>query len=142
MEYLRKLRGEKPRVQHPGEKLYEMACLTCHQPGGKGLPGVYPPLAGSQRVRAADGSPLIKIVLHGLSGGLTVAGQAAGTNPDSVPMPPLGGLTDQQIADVLSFVRSAYGQDAGPVSAAEVEATRAATAGREKPWTAGELSKE
>ena len=67
-----------------------MACLPCHQPEGKGLPGVYPPLAGSDWVRG-DASRLIKILLHGLGGPITVAEQTFGHRPDSITMPSLTG---------------------------------------------------
>ena len=107
--YLAKLLVEKADTRSPGEAVYEVACLTCHQPEGKGLPGVYPPLAGSERLRAENPSALIKIVLHGLSGPISVAGEQYGDQLNSVPMPPMGGLTDRQIADVLTFVREAYG---------------------------------
>lgn len=136
--YLRKLLGTAPKPPAPGQDLYEMACLPCHQPEGRGLPGVYPPLAGSDWVRG-DASRLIKILLHGLAGPLTVAGKTYGATAESVPMPALGGLTDEQIADVLSFVRSAYGNNAPAVKAADVKAVRDATATRTTPWTAVEL---
>jgi putative membrane-bound dehydrogenase-like protein len=137
-DYLRKLITTAPKTASPGEQLYEMACLPCHQPEGKGLPGVYPPLAGSDWVRG-DKARIIKVVLHGLTGPVTVAGQNFGHLPGSVPMPALGGLTDEQIADVLTFVRTSYGQQSPPVTAAEVKAVRAETASRQTPWTAGEL---
>ena len=137
-EYLTKLLGDRPKQRSRGEALYDMACLTCHQPEGKGLPGVYPPLAGSARMRGAK-EPLIKIVLHGLTGPLNVAGEIFGTNPNSVAMPAMGGLTDAQIADVLSYVRSAFGQGGSAITADEVETVRSATAGRSKPWSANEL---
>jgi mono/diheme cytochrome c family protein len=54
-------------------------------------------------------------------------------------MPSLGGLTDEQIADVLTFVRASYGQQSSPVTPAEVKAVRATTTTRQAPWTAGEL---
>ena len=72
---------------------------------------------------------------------MTVAGQNYGHLPSSVPMPAMGGLTDEQIADVLTFVRASYGQQSSPVTAAEVKALRAATGTREKPWTAVELER-
>ena len=136
-DYLRKLLGTPPKAPSPGQEIYEMACLPCHQPEGKGLPGVYPPLAGSDWVRG-DPTRLIKILLHGLSGPVTVAGKNFG-GPDSVPMPSLGGLTDAQIADVLTFVRQDYGAKSGAVSADAVKQVRAATGIREMPWTAVEL---
>ena len=137
-DYLRKLIGTPRKVASAGENIYEMACLPCHQPEGKGLPGVYPPLAGSDWVRG-DTTRIIKVVLHGLTGPVTVAGQNYGHTSASVPMPAMGGLTDEQIADVLTFVRSTYGQQAPPVTAADVKAVRAATVVRQTPWTAAEL---
>src|SRR5262249_32978631 len=86
-DYLRKLAGAPPATPSRGESIYEMACLPCHQPEGKGLPGVYPALAGSEWVRS-DTSRLIKILLHGLTGPITVAGQDFG-GPNAVPMPSL-----------------------------------------------------
>lgn len=136
-DYLRKLLGTPPKQATPGESLYEMACLPCHQPEGKGLPGVYPPLRGSEWVQG-DPTRLIKIVLHGLSGPVTVGGQVFG-GPGAVPMPALGGLTDEQIADVLTFVRGAFGVNASAVTALEVQAIRARTPQRETAWTAEEL---
>ncbi|MEQ2007336.1 MAG: c-type cytochrome, partial [Limisphaerales bacterium] len=139
-DYLRKLIGTPRKAPSAGENIYEMACLPCHQPEGKGLSGVYPPLAGSDWVRG-DKARIIKVVLHGLTGPVTVAGQNFGHTPASVPMPSLGGLTDEQIADVLTFIRGEFGQQASPVTAAEVKAVRTATGKRETPWTAAELSK-
>ena len=137
-DYLKKLLGTPPKQASPGEMVYEMACLPCHQPEGKGLPGVYPPLAGSEWVRS-DASRLIKIVLHGLTGPLTVAGQNFG-GPGAVPMPAMGGLSDEQIADVLTFVRATFGPRADSVKAAEVQAARTAAGLRETPWTEPELN--
>ncbi len=138
-DYLIRLRGEQPKAPSPGERVYTIACLNCHQPEGKGLPGVYPPLAGSERVSAKDKSALIKIVLHGLKGPIKVAGLEYGTTAQSVPMPPMGGLSDQQIADVLSYLRSSFGHQTDPVSSAEVKSVRAATSARKTPWTAQKL---
>lgn len=135
--FLRNLVEAGARVPSPGETIYEMACLPCHQPEGKGLPGVYPPLAGSERVRG-DSAALIKIVLHGMTGPITVQGENFG-GPNNVPMPSLGGLTDEQIAEVLTFVREEFGGKAGAVSPDQVAAVRAATSGRDGPWTAAEL---
>ena len=136
-DYLKKLAGTPPTPPSPGESIYEMACLPCHQPEGKGLPGVYPPLVGSDWVRS-DPARLIKILLHGLTGPVTVAGQDFG-GPNAVPMPSLGGLTDEQIADVLTFVRKEFGAKASPISPADVKKVRAATGSRAAPWTAEEL---
>ena len=86
-----------------------------------------------------DPARLIKILLHGLTGPLTVAGQHFG-GPDSVAMPSMGGLTDGQMAEVLTFIRADFGAQAGAVSADDVKRVRQQTAQRETPWTSGELS--
>jgi mono/diheme cytochrome c family protein len=139
-EYLRTLLGTPPKAQSRGQDLYEMACLPCHQPEGKGLLGVYPPLAGSEWVRG-DSSRLIKILLHGLGGPITVAGQSFGVRPDAIAMPSLSGLTDEQIADVLTYVRNDFGEKAGDVSAEQVKKMRSANPNRETPWRVEELGK-
>jgi mono/diheme cytochrome c family protein len=138
-EYLRRVLGTPPRKAAPGETIYEMACLPCHQPEGKGLAGVYPPLTSSAWVRG-DAARLIRIVLHGLQGPITVNGQEFGGTASAVPMPALGGLADDQIADVLTFVRATFGGGAGAVTPAQVQAVRESHRARENPWTASELS--
>ena len=138
-DYLRKLAGTPVAAPSPGRVVYELACLPCHQPDGKGLPDTYPPLVGSDWV-GGEKTRVIKIVLHGLTGPLTVAGQPfVMTNP--VPMPSMAGLDDQQIADVLTFIRGDFAPGASPVLPAEVKALRAGTGNREAPWTAEELLK-
>ncbi len=138
-EYLRKLAGDRPAAPAPGQVVYEMACLPCHQPEGKGLPGVYPPLADSDWVRG-DAARLVKILLHGVTGPLTISGQPF-VQQAPVAMPAFAGLDDQQIADVLTFIRAEYGRKSPPVSSAEVKAIRSATTKREAPWTMDELLK-
>lgn len=140
-EYLRKMAGAVAAKPHPGKVVYEMACLPCHQPDAKGLPGIYPPLANSEWVRG-NPSALIKLVLHGLTGPIKVAGQEYGASEGAVPMPAFSSLTDQQIADVLSYVRGNYGDNASAVSPQEVGSVRAATSNRETPWTAAELNQK
>jgi len=136
-DYLQKLRGTPPKRVSEGERLYNMACMACHQPEGKGLPGVYPPLAGSEWV-SDDPERLVKVILHGLAGPISVAGQKYGTGR-AVPMPAMGGLNDQQVAAVLSYVRREFGESAPEISAEFVKKIRAKTADRVKPWTAEEL---
>ena len=137
--YLRTMLGAAPATVHPGAAVYEMGCLPCHQPGGRGLPGVYPPLAGSEWVKG-DPSVLVKVVLHGLEGPVRVAGKDYG-GVGAVGMPAMGGLTDEQVADVLTHVRAEFGEGAGAVSPALVRRVRAATADRTAAWTARELAR-
>ena len=135
-DYLKKVTATQA-ADHPGKVIYEALCLNCHQPEGKGLPGVYPPLAGSEWVSAEDASRLIKILLHGLTGPITVGGKEYGKSAP-VPMPPMG-LDDRQTADILSYIRSGFGNKAAAVTPAEVRKVRDATAGRTGFWTAAEL---
>ena len=136
-KYLTQLRAEAPKVPDPGETVYQMACLSCHQADRKGLPGVYPPLAGTEWI-AGDKKSLIKIVLHGLKGPIKVAVRDYGVGENSIPMPPMGGLEDQQIADVLSYLRAQDGVN-DLVSKDEVRALRNAHKSRIESWTVEQL---
>jgi len=103
----------------PGEATFIGTCSACHQRNGAGLPGVFPPLAGSDYLMA-DKTRSIRTVLEGLSGPITVNGQ-----PFNGAMPPLANLTDHEVADVLSYVRSHFGNRGDAVTIAEVAAVRA-----------------
>jgi len=133
--YLKKVMSSGPAVISPGQAIYEALCLNCHQASAQGLIGVYPPLAKSEWV-AGDAQTLIRITMHGLAGPTKVQGKDYGV----VPMPPMG-LDDQQLADVLTYVRSAFGNKAPAVKPDEVKAVREANRGRTAPWTAVELGK-
>ncbi|HSW50016.1 MAG TPA: cytochrome c [Bryobacteraceae bacterium] len=116
-----------------GQRVYAN-CAACHQADGKGVEGVYPPLADSSFV---NGPPeqLIRIVLHGLNGPLTVHGKTYNGE-----MPAWGQLPDNQIAAVLTYVRASFGNGSPAVSEEAVKAEREATSGRARPWTAAELA--
>ena len=101
------------------------------------MTGVYPALAGSDWV-SGDPDRLIRIVLHGLKGPIAVNGEQF-VSATGLEMPSMGGLADEQIAEVLSFVRKAFGNGASEVSAAEVRAVRAQVESRTTPWTEPEL---
>ncbi|HSY53625.1 MAG TPA: cytochrome c [Opitutaceae bacterium] len=117
------------------------ACFSCHQPNGQGVPGVYPPLAGSEW---ADGSPdrVIRIVLFGLQGKVHV--RDADFNAAVMPaFGPTGtyGWSDEKIADVLTYVRSEWSNKAAPITPEQVTAIRTAEASRATAWTQDELLK-
>ncbi len=112
-----------------GATIFAARCAACHQATGAGLPGVFPPLAGSNWVNGRD-TTVIQIVLHGIQGSLTVNGVTY-----NGAMPTFGAqLSDAEIAAVLTHVRSHWGNTAGPVGAQQVTAQRAATAQRNEPW--------
>jgi mono/diheme cytochrome c family protein len=108
-------------------------CAACHQATGRGIPGAFPPLAGSEFATGAPEIP-VRIVLLGLQGPLTVNGQRY----NSV-MPPHGNLSDADIAATLTYVRSQWGNSASAVTAAQVTAARSALAGRSRPLTGAEV---
>jgi nitrite reductase (NO-forming) len=109
-----------------GSEIFAKNCAMCHQPAGQGLEGVFPPLAKSDylmaRATAADRKELVEIVLHGKTGALTVNGKQY-----NGVMTPVAGLSDAEIAAVLSFVTSNWGNEgAKPFTADEVTKARAA----------------
>ncbi len=102
-----------------GKVLFAGTCSVCHQPNGAGLPGVFPPLAKSDYL-AADIKRAINVVLHGLTGQVTVNG----TSYNSV-MPPMNQLNDDEIANILTYVLSDWGNPGGRVLAEDVKKARA-----------------
>jgi mono/diheme cytochrome c family protein len=117
-----------------GQKVYGQVCMGCHAESGEGNPGVYPPLSGSEWVMGAP-ARLINILLHGLTGPVTVAGEEY-----SGVMPPWGGsLKDDEIAAVATYIRSAWANVGSAVTPAEVTAVREASKARTTPWTAADL---
>ncbi len=109
-------------------------CAVCHQATGLGLPNTFPPLAGSEIVNGkADAH--IRIVLQGVTGPFTVKGmQFNNTMPAQGPA-----MSDSDIAAVINYERSAWGNNGAQVTPAQVAAIRAATASRTAPWTEAEL---
>lgn len=116
-----------------GELIFSTICMPCHQAGGAGLEGRYPPLAGSEWV-AKDASVPVRIVLNGLNGPIQVKGKSFDNQ-----MPAIGEqLSDAEIAAVLTYVRSSWGNRVGAVDEALVKKLRALTAGQ-GAWTAERL---
>lgn len=123
-----------------GQKTFMTVCIACHQATGMGLPNMFPPLVGTDWVSAPKPDRMIRIVLHGLMGPMSINGKPF-TTPAPL-MPPQGAaLSDAQIADVLTFVRNSWGNKASAVSAAEVAAVRVAEKTRSAMWTEAELLK-
>lgn len=121
-----------------GKKLYA-ACAACHQDSGLGSASVgAPPLVDSEWVLASGPNRIIRIALDGLQGPIKVKGQQYGTG---IMTPFKMALSDQDIADILSFVRNnpAWKHSAGLVKPEEVKAIRDLTKDRSTPWTEAEL---
>ncbi len=102
----------------PGQSLYNTYCATCHQQNGKGAIGRFPPLAETEWVKG-DKERLIDIILNGLEGSIEVNGELY----NSV-MPQHRFLSDEDIAEILSFVRQNFGNNASKVSTEEVKKVR------------------
>jgi nitrite reductase (NO-forming) len=104
-----------------GEALFAGTCSTCHQPDGKGLAGVFPPLAQSDWMTRPH-AELAGIVLNGLTGPIKVNGQ----DYNSV-MPPMSQLTDDEVANILTYTLNSWGNPGGQVTKEEVAKVRAST---------------
>jgi nitrite reductase (NO-forming)/hydroxylamine reductase len=101
-----------------GKSVYEANCAACHRPDGSGLPGAFPPLAGSDFL-LGNRRDVLAAALFGLSGPITVNGK----DYNGV-MPSMGHLSDQQLADALTYVFASWGNSGAAVSVGEVSALR------------------
>jgi mono/diheme cytochrome c family protein/glucose/arabinose dehydrogenase len=120
------LKGEEKKLFDLGAEVYrrEAHCITCHQADGQGLPAAqFPSVAKSPWVNG-DPRRLIRIVLHGLMGPIDVNGTKY---PGQVPMTAFKGLSDQEVAGVVTYVRNAFGNQGSAVTPAQVAAERKAT---------------
>jgi mono/diheme cytochrome c family protein len=123
----------QPKAPRSGAQIFSSTCAACHQAQGEGT-NVYPPLAGSEWVNGPE-ARVVRIILHGLIGDVEVQGQVYnGAMPAWGPT-----LTDDEIAAVATYIRSSFGNQALPITAATVTRARAAYPGRTTPWTMPEL---
>lgn len=102
-----------------GKTLYDANCLACHQMDGSGVPGLAPALAGNKHVEE-DAKKLILVVLKGMEGELEVNG-----NYFNSVMPPQPHLSDNEIADILTYMRNSWTNKADPVKPETVKEVRA-----------------
>jgi nitrite reductase (NO-forming) len=103
-----------------GQALFAGTCSTCHQPNGEGMEGVFPPLAKSS-VIAANPKRIIEIMLHGLNGPITVNGKDYNST-----MPAMAQLTDDEVANIGTYVLNSWGNPGGRISKDEVTERRKA----------------
>jgi nitrite reductase (NO-forming) len=109
-----------------GKVLFAGTCSTCHQPDGAGMAGVFPPLAKSDLL-AKEPKRIAMIMTHGLTGAVTVNGKEF----NSV-MPPMAQLTDDEVANIGTYVLNSWGNPGGQITREQAAAARAA-----KPASAG-----
>lgn len=117
-----------------GKAVFAAQCAACHQATGKGLPGVFPPLDGSEWVQG-DARTVANILLHGITGKITVAGAEY-----DAAMPSFHQLGDAELAAVASYVRSEWSNKAAPLAAALFETERK-TGTRTTPFEGGDALK-
>ena len=109
--------ANKAERHERGERVYKNVCAACHQQGGQGIPGAFPPLAGSDFLNA-DKTRAIRVVSNGLEGRIVVNGQEYNSQ-----MPSLS-LSDEDVANALTYVFGQWGNAGHEVKAAEVAAVR------------------
>ena len=115
-----KIAGLTKEIQiEKGKGVYMQTCFVCHQPEGQGLPDQIPPLAKSDFLASLTKEDYVRGVLLGRSGQIVVNGKSY-----NGVMTPLNYLTDEQIADVLSYVRNSWGNSGDAVTVAEVGKVR------------------
>jgi len=119
------------RKYDSGKKIFSLRCASCHQSNGLGIATQYPPLAGSEWV-SANPALITKIILKGLKGEITVKGEKYGTsaavNMAAVP------IDDREIANVVTYVRQAWGNDFGELTTDEVATIRSDTVDQKDQW--------
>jgi mono/diheme cytochrome c family protein len=118
-----------------GKKVYEQVCGLCHGVDGLGKPGQAPPLAGSEWVNTKGFNRLAHIPLAGISGTLSVGGKDW-----NLAMAPMGAaLSDADLAGVLTYIRSSWGNQAGAVAADDIKAVRGGLGARPQPVSHDQL---
>jgi len=117
-----------------GQMVFQQACVSCHQASGMGVPGQYPSLVGATYVTGGS-KRLLMILLNGLQGHLkTESGEYNGAMPAQA-----GTITDKKLANLLTYIRQAWGNKAGPVTPEEVAAARKEVQAHTDPFSQAEI---
>ena len=124
------------RIFESGKKIYAVRCASCHQSNGLGIQGQYPPLAGSKWA-TSDPALISYIILKGLKGEIEVKGEIYGStaavNMAAVP------ITDREIANVTTYVRNAWGNEASEINQEQVSTFRDDIKLQQDQWTGAQL---
>lgn len=118
-----------------GRRVYEAVCGICHGSDGMGKPGQAPPLTGSEWVITKGINRLVHIPLQGLSGTLMVEGKEWNLNMAAMGV----ALSDSDLAAVLTYMRTAWGNHAGEITADDVKKIRAAIGGHPQPMSGDQM---
>ncbi|MSQ71051.1 MAG: cytochrome c [Betaproteobacteria bacterium] len=119
------------RTKVDGKQTFAAKCAACHQATGLGVTGVFPPLAASEWV-TGDEKVLINILLHGINGEIEVKGSKY-----NGAMPAFNALEDNELAAVLSYIRSDWGNNVPEVKTGTVKTVREASKDRTAPFKGG-----
>ena len=114
-----KVTPPSPAQMAAGKKLYNGACIACHEEDGSGAPRIYPPLPGNANLQSADALSTLRIILDGAETVTTPRAPNKGSMPGYAAK-----MTDQQIADVTNYMRNAWGNAAPLVTADQVAKAR------------------
>jgi len=114
-----KVTPPQPAQMAEGKKLYDGACIACHEDDGSGSPRIYPPLPGNANLQSADALSTLRIILDGAETVTTPRAPNKGSMPGYAAK-----MTDQQIADVTNYIRNAWGNAAPLVTADQVAKAR------------------
>jgi len=129
--------AQAPDPKIVGKRLYSQNCLVCHQATGLGVAGQFPPLVGSEWVLSegahAD-NHLVLLLLNGNQGPMHVKGQAYNN-----AMPQWKQLSDDQIAAILTYIRSDWGNSASAIDSNFVAQIRKGDGSQSDPWTESQL---
>ena len=120
-----------------GEALFQQNCATCHQANGMGVQGAFPPLAGSSWLTETEEIPIM-VVLKGLQGEIEVKGEVY--NGQMIALGEM--LNDDKIAAILSYARSAWGNQAPAITPETVATIRKKYTAQTSPWQGGKELKD
>jgi mono/diheme cytochrome c family protein len=134
----RPLTAKQQELFAQGRQLYLVTCAGCHGPDGAGLEPQGPPLLDSEWVLGPE-DRLIRILLHGMEGPVSVNGTRYEPPRILTEMPSLAVLDNESLAAVLTYIRREWDHAADPVDPKTVSRLRTNTQGRTRPWTEGEL---
>lgn len=118
--------ADKATAMKAGEAVYTKYCKTCHQATGAGMPGVYPPLAKSDYLKSKDKKVIIDNVVNGLKGEITVNGKKYKNVMTPLPKQ----YTDEDAANVITYVMNNWGNSGPVITAAEVKQIRKVAGGK------------
>ena len=134
---------ELAKLYPKGSAIFQTVCQTCHGADGNGVTALAPPLNGSNWVQG-DKNKLIPIVLYGLTGPIRIAGKLYKSPEINGDMPGIGSnkdFSDEDIAEILSFIRASWNNKAGQINATDIGPIRKKYNGRQKAFTMEELER-